>query len=143
MYIYIIPPAYAQIPTPIGNLCGEGLGPFAEFLCTLESNPDNSTNSAIQAIASFAFLISNIIGIMSVIAGIIFIFQFLLGGYNWLTSSGDKERLAKSQQTLLHSFIGLAIVLAAYAFISLASKILGFDILISDPAKFVEQIKPR
>lgn len=144
----IIPPVYAAsptpLPTPIGELCGPGLGPFAEFLCTLQSgDQQTTTNNAVSAVAAFAFLLSNIIGIFAAVAGIIFIFQFLIGGYNWLTSSGDKERVSKAQQTLLHAVIGLAVVLAAYALISLVGAILGFDILISDPGKFVERIRPR
>lgn len=138
-----IPPVNAAVPTPIGSLCGEGLGPFAEFLCILQPTPGQETNNAIQTVGAFAYLISNIIGIIVAVAGIIFIFQILIGGFNWLTSSGDKARLEKAQHTLLNAIIGLAVVLAAYALISLVGGILGFDILISDPGTFVDRIKPR
>ncbi len=39
--------------------------------------------------------------------------------------------------------IGLTVVLAAYALISLVSQVLGFDILLNDPADFVELIQPK
>lgn len=146
-----VPATYAAVtPVPAGNLCGEGLGPFAKFLCDLPTPPADptgaarqNTNNAIQVIGAFAYLISNIIGIIAAVAGLIFIFQIIIGGFNWLTSSGDKARLEKAQNTLLNAIIGLTIVLASYALISLIGNILGFDILISNPGRFVDLIKPR
>lgn len=128
-------------PENIGDLCGEGLGPFAKFLCTLTPGPANTQNNAIRAFSSFAYLVSNVIGIMSVVAGLWFAFQVIIGGLNWLTSSGDKARLEKAQLTLVHAVIGLTIVLAAYALINLVGKVLGFDLLISNPADFVNKLR--
>ncbi len=137
--------AGAVTPVPIGEICGDGLGPFAQFFCNLPTPnpniPDSGKNNAVQALGALAFFVSNIIAIMMVVAGFIFIFQFLIGGYTWLTSSGDKGKLEKAQQTLLQAIIGLVIVLAGYAIISLVAKILGVDILLNDPAGFVDRLK--
>lgn len=134
----------AVTPIPIGNLCGgndSGLGPFAQFFCSLDPNAGNERNNAIKTFASFAFLISNIIGILSVVAGLMFIIQFIIGGLNWITSSGDKTKLEKAQQTLLNSAIGLIIVLGAYALISLVAAVLGFDILLNNPEQLVDSLR--
>ncbi len=140
----LIKPVYAApTPKPIGDLCsGGGLGPFAEALCKLLPTAGNETNNAKLAFGAFAFLISNVIGIMVMVAGVWFIIQFLLGGFSWLSSGGDKGKLEKAQQTLLHAVIGLVIVLSAYALISLISAVLGVDLLLNNPGAFVDRLKP-
>lgn len=47
--------------------------------------------------------------------GVIFFTFMLLGGFNWMTSSGNEEKLSKAKDTLLNSIVGLLIALAAYA----------------------------
>ena len=138
-------------PVPAGNLCkGEGLGPFAKFLCSLKRTPGQTAElqttenigNANQAVRAFAVLFSNIIGVFVVVAGLIFLFQFMIGGFKWLTAAGDKAKLESAQQSLLHAVIGLVIVLAAYAIIVLIGSILGIDILLNDPKEFVNQLNP-
>lgn len=135
-----------------GNLCaGEGLGPFAKFLCTfnrpasdqtLEQQATENIGNANQAVRAFAVLFSNIIGVFVVVAGLLFLFQFMLGGFKWLTAGGDKAKLESAQQSLLHAVIGLVIVLAAYAIVVLVGSILGIDILLNNPEQFVDQLNP-
>ncbi len=131
------------VPTPIGDLCsGGGLGPFAEFLCKLTPAPGNEPNNATAAVGALAFLISNIIAVFTVVAGLVFIIQFLIGGFNWLTSSGDKAKLETAQQKLINSVVGLVIVVSAYALVSLVGAIVGIDILINDPGALVDRLRP-
>lgn len=146
----IIPPVYADpplpptsTPIPLGKICGEGLGPFADFLCKLSPDPGANKNNAIKTVAAIAFLISNVVGVLSVVAGIIFIINFLIAGIGWLTAGGDKTKLESAQQKLINSIVGLIIVLAAYALISLVGGLLGFDILITHPETFVENLGLR
>jgi hypothetical protein len=124
--------------TSLGKICGTGLGPFAEFLCKL--TPGDNQNNAIKTMAAFAYMISNIIAVLVSVAGLWFMIQFIIGAFGWLSSSGDKARLEKAQQTILNAVIGLVIVMASFAFVTLIGKILGFDILITDPAGFVNKI---
>lgn len=133
-------------PEDAGNLCGGedsvGLGPFARFLCKLPRG-DGAEANAKQAFFAFATLISNIIGVFVVVAGLLFLFQFMLGGFKWLTAGGDKAKLETAQQSLLHAVIGLVIVLAAYAIVALFGSILGIDILLTDPEALVDQLNPN
>lgn len=118
----------AQQPTPLGTLGGEGLGPFSQIPWTKE-----------LAGSKFADAISAIIGFMTVVAGLFFIFQFLAGAIQWLASGGEKAGLAQAQQKLSNSFIGLILVVAAVAIFTLLSTFLGFPFL--DVAGFIESIK--
>ncbi len=134
---------FGLTPVETGNLCeGEGLGPFAKFLCLLERTPGQEGGNANQAVRAFAVLFSNIIGVFVVVAGLLFLFQFMLGGFKWLTAAGDKAKLESAQQSLLHAVIGLVIVLAAYAIVVLVGSILGIDILLNNPEQFVDQLNP-
>ena len=47
--------------------------------------------------------------------GIIFIILMLTAGYNWMTASGNEEKLKKAQITIRMAIIGLIITVFAYA----------------------------
>lgn len=74
-------------------------------------------------------VVSVIIGVMTVLGGLYFIFMFLTGAYEWINAAGDKNRLQKAQARIIHAIIGLVILVAAWAIISLFGYVLGFSIL--------------
>lgn len=120
---------WAQESTPLGTIGeGEGFGPWATI-------PDLPT-----AAGYFATIISNIIGLMTIIAGIWFMFQFIIGGYGWLTSGGDKAGIQAAQSRITNAFIGLIVVVAAYAIIYIIGELLGFKIL--QPQDLIKLIGP-
>lgn len=47
--------------------------------------------------------------------GIIFLFLIIVAGYNWMTASGDQEKVAKAKDTITRAIIGLIITIGAYA----------------------------
>lgn len=106
---------------------GKGLGPFTDV-----SN----------AIAKVATLISNLLAFFTILAGLWFIFQFVVGAYQWLSSGGDKAHLESARNRLAHAFIGLIIVVAAWAIIAVVGVFLGLDILLTKPAKITCLINP-
>jgi len=92
--------------------------------------------SAGFVLSRFNQILSNIIGIMTVSAGIWFIFQFLVAGFQWLGAGGDKARVQAAQGRMTSAIIGIAVVVAATFLISLIGRLLGFpDIL--NPAKIL------
>ncbi len=60
-------------------------------------------------------IIARIIFIALGLLGVVFLAFMLLGGFNWMTSSGNEEKVKKAKETLLNSLIGILITLAAYA----------------------------
>lgn len=58
--------------------------------------------------------IKSVIKVVAGLAGLIATGFFVVGGFGYITSSGNPEKLDKSKQTLLWSAIGLAIVIAAF-----------------------------
>ena len=116
--------------------CGGNLGPIAEFVCT--KLIDNPTADRIEVGKKLNEILSFIIGFMTVVAALWFIFQFITAGYQWISSSGDKGKLETAQKKLQYSIIGLVIVVSAWVVIGLIGRIIGLDIL--NPGKILQTI---
>lgn len=123
----------AQTPIQLGNIGGSGLGPFGNN--ALLQGPAGAITSLVQVTGA----ISSIIGIMTVAAAIWFIFQFLVGGISWITSGGEKSKLAEARDRITHAFIGLIIVIIGWAILALVGQFFGFNILIN-PEEVIQQL---
>lgn len=97
---------------------------------------NDSANSAPSVFNQF---ISAVIGLLTVIAAIWFVFVFITGAISMISSGGDKGALESSRKRIFNALIGLAVVVASVFIIRLIGKLLGFD-LILNPADFVNQI---
>lgn len=63
-------------------------------------------------------------------AGIIITVIFLiLAGIKWITSGGDKQKLAQAKAQLKWSIVGLIIILLAFAIISIFNFMFGINLL--------------
>jgi hypothetical protein len=113
-----------------GKIGGEGLGPFAKMDLT-------TGTSALVAVTKG---VSSVIGVMTVAAGIWFIFQVIIGGFFWITSGGDKQRLHEARERITNAIIGLVIVVAGWSLLALAGQFFGWDILIANPGTIIEQL---
>jgi hypothetical protein len=58
-----------------------------------------------------AVLINFILGFL----GMIFTFLIILGGFKWMTSAGNKEKVQEARNLIKNATIGLALVLVSYA----------------------------
>ncbi|MFZ5365838.1 MAG: hypothetical protein ACOZBZ_00915 [Patescibacteria group bacterium] len=119
----------AQKGEELGTL--EGLGPLgktAEF----------ATQFVDKAADLFNKVISNIVGVLTVAAGLWFIFQFIIGAFGWLTAGADKAAVENAQKRIMNAIIGLAIVVAAIFLIDLLGTLMGLKIL--QPGTFILNI---
>ena len=114
--------------TSLGSIGGSGLGPFGE--------------SAGDGLTGITKLVSSVIGFMTTIAGIWFLFQFIIGGFSWISAGGDKAKLLASRDKLTNAFIGLVVVVAGWAILALAGTFLGVDFTISNPGTLIQQLTP-
>jgi uncharacterized membrane-anchored protein len=67
--------------------------------------------------------IRNIIQVIAGLAGLIATGFFVVGGFGYITSSGNPEHLDRSKRTLLFSAVGLAIVVGAFVLSNIISEI--------------------
>lgn len=58
--------------------------------------------------------IRNVITVLAGLAGLVATGFFVVGGFTYITSSGNPEQLDKAKRTLTWSAIGLAIVIGAF-----------------------------
>lgn len=80
-------------------------------------------------------IFSNVLGVLTIVGGLIFIIQFSLGAINWISSSGKPEKVQKAQDKMINAVIGLIAVIAAYGLAFIVGKVLGVKIL--DPADYI------
>jgi hypothetical protein len=73
-------------------------------------------------------LISNLIGALF-IAGFLLAFMLLIiGGIQWITAGGDKQALEKARTGITNAIMGLVIVAATYALMTLVGRFFGIEI---------------
>ncbi len=108
----------------LGPIGGSGLGPFSTI---------GSSNNGSAGITGVADLVSSVIGILTVVASVWFLLNILFGGYEWMSAGGDSKKIGEARDHITHAFIGLVIVVGAWALTATAGQFFGFSIL--DPAK--------
>ena len=74
-------------------------------------------------------VVSILIGLLSIGAGIWFLFQAIMAGYAYMTAGSDKEKVRQASQKLTQSVIGLVIVILAIFLINFLGYILRINFL--------------
>jgi hypothetical protein len=114
----------------LGQIGGEGLGPFSGI------------TDATAGLTGVAKIVSTIIGVLTIAGGIWFLFQFIIGGFNWITSGGDKAKLQSARDRITNAFIGLVVLVGGWAILALAGHFFGVDFLINNPGTIINQLSP-
>jgi len=120
----------------LGKIGGDGLGPFGNL------GSITGKSGGVEALSAITKIVSSIVGVMTISAGIWFTFQFLIGGMGWITSGGEKGKLAEARDRITHAFIGLIVVVAGWSIIALAGTFFGYNILIN-PSQVINQLGIR
>lgn len=76
-------------------------------------------NSGINAVKTF---IESLITIASYIAGSVAVLFIIIGGYRYVTSTNNPEKLESAKGTLIHAGIGLAIIIGANVLVKIVSE---------------------
>ncbi len=72
-------------------------------------------------------LITNLVNIAFVIAIILVFFYLIWGGIEWITSGGEKGKTESARNKITAAVIGLIILAAAYAILTLTLQLLGYS----------------
>lgn len=119
----------AQNQYPIGGPL-KGIGNYG-----LETLP------ALQSPSLFSQILTAIVGLMTLIAGIWFIFLLLAGGIAWIGSGGDKGKLAQARTQMFTGVIGLAIVVAALFIAEIIGGLIGLGNILN-PVTYINNLAP-
>lgn len=74
-------------------------------------------------------LISSAITVVITIAGILAFVFLVIGGVEWLTSGGDKNKTEVARNRITAALVGLAIIAASWALMQLVNYFFGIDVL--------------
>ena len=88
---------------------------------SLGSGGTEAGSSALGAV------LGGVIGVLMILSFIVAFLYLLLGGFDWITSGGDKTKLASSRDKITNAIIGLIIVGTVWAITALVSQFIGID----------------
>jgi hypothetical protein len=118
------------------NPFGSGFEPAASAF----SKGSDTTGAA--AAGNLEKLISNILGALTVVGGLLFIVYFVLGAFAWLTAGSDASKVQKGRDKMVFAAMGLIVLVMSYGLIGLIGSVIGLDLL--NPADvIVNQLDPR
>ncbi len=80
------------------------------------------------SITDLGTLLSGAIGFILVVAALAAFIFLIWGGIQWITSGGDKSAVEAARSRILAAIIGLFVVFAAWALMSVVGGFFGFDI---------------
>src|SRR5437588_415682 len=72
-------------------------------------------------------IVTNLVTLALTVAGVVFLFMIIWGGFQWLTSGGDKESVKKAQGRLITAFIGIGVIMLAFVITHVVGDIFGFN----------------
>lgn len=81
-----------------------------------------------KGFATLGNAVSNILTISFAIAILVVLIMLIWGAFEWITSGGDKDTVAKARGRIVNALIGLAVLAVAFALAKVAGQFLGFDI---------------
>jgi len=119
-----------RIPCPLtspdgSTTGGTGTTPSGPPTAQKLINPLGGTNEAPGGVTSVPALIANIIKTILGVVGAVALFMFVWGGFGWLTSGGNPDKVKQGRDTLVWATIGLLVIFASYTLVDVVFRALG------------------
>ena len=86
---------------------------------TISLTPPPNTDFSPLASTTIPQIVSAVIRLAVVIAAIVFFLILVIGGIRWIASGGDKAQTEAARSQITSALVGLVIVFAAWAIVSL------------------------
>jgi len=77
--------------------------------------------------ANVGNITSNAVMILFIAGGLAVLVFLLWGAFDWITSGGDKEKIAGARRKIINALIGLALMALAAFIVTLFGQIVGFN----------------
>ena len=97
-----------------------------------DSNPGPITGPGIDpnkygnATLSLEKIVSQVIGILTIVAFVYFSIQIILAGYAFVTSEGDEKKIETSRKRLTEGVLGIVVIIVALGLAALIGSLAGF-----------------
>lgn len=89
--------------------------------------------------------ITKAIQVVIAVSILIVLIMLIIGAFEWITSGGDKEAVAKARNRIINALIGLAVLAVAFALARLGAQFAGVnlqDIFIPAPSGVISSPGP-
>lgn len=77
-----------------------------------------------------SLFLSNLVALIFSLAAVVLIFMILWGAFDWITSEGDKEKVARARDKIINAIIGILLFAAAFAIIRVLGQFTGFTFFV-------------
>jgi len=67
-------------------------------------------------------LIANIVNIFSIVVGIVAVIMIIIGGFKYITSSGDSNNISSAKNTIMYAIVGIVIAALAQVIVRFVLK---------------------
>ena len=78
--------------------------------------------------AALAVFIKNSLNAVYVVVGLMTFIYLILGGFKYITAAGDTKVIQEASKQITGAIMGLVIIIASYAFVSVIGSVLGVPI---------------
>lgn len=122
LYIFLPNVAFGQTPTV-------KLTPTPTSANTLEKiQVAPPENQGIDPDTSISEILTNIFRIIFVVAALAVLFMMIWGAFEWITSGGDKEKVAKARERITNALIGLALLALAFFILRIVGQMININL---------------
>lgn len=77
-----------------------------------------------------SIFLSNLIALIFSLATVVLILMVLWGAFDWVTSEGDKEKIASARSKIINALIGILLFAVAFAVIQVLGQFTGFKFFV-------------
>lgn len=88
-----------------------------------------TANPLADPASRFSSAVSNIIGVITIFAGLSFVIWFVIGAFTWITSADNTQKLDQAKNQMSSAILGLVIVILTVPLVYVIGRVLGLDIL--------------
>lgn len=82
----------------------------------------------LQGINNLSDIVNKVVEFLIPLAGIILLLVLIWGGYDYLMSQGNPEKIKGAQAKITTGIIGFVLLVVSYVVVKLIAKIFGFDV---------------
>lgn len=79
-------------------------------------------------ISCFEAVFSNIVAVIAILVGFVFLIMLIIGGFKYLTSSGDPKKAEAAKGTITAGFLGMILIISAYIILVLLGTFTGLTL---------------
>ena len=79
--------------------------------------------------AGFGTLVGSLLSVSMVVAALLVFMYLIWGGFEWITSQGDKGKIEKARQRITGAVLGLVVLASVVALFIVIQEFVGIEVL--------------